>query len=513
MSYRAVALGLSRLLTVGTKGATVYLRGSGGWGEVYHGLSDIDLAIVVPANRRYAVATRWRRITRLVPSITGLIQLAIYDPNELAAVSACSTITAVEPVHLGPGIAPDQAGLRLRPGLSEGPTGRWRTLTGQDRRSTTPANESAHVKAWLELQSVWRDAFRASLRPTAPATRLLCIKLVADPARILLATAPPATRNDVLTGAISRLPEEAQIVQYMLERTRRLHRSDPSTLGIALEGCLRISNRIARQLQESVTDTIEVELRGVDIELALEATAVEGLRQIQRDPRLLPLADWRARSWPLHPDDAFAPVTLNPADPMQLRDAVLSAGGYGPYPTLTDGELMIVAGPGLLRAVQCRMSDPVSFALAAGASVARFPNVAGWSVEDCARRAVLEHRNWLGSHPIEGMSPLSQWVRAQPRTSAPGTDVLGWLLSAARAGLFLQSVADGRPELHVTVGSAAARLGLSDAFVEYQGCRLDGRQPSNTTVLEVRERVLRQPAYAYQFPSQTGAVPVGANGC
>jgi hypothetical protein len=516
LAYRAVAHGVSRLLTGGTKGATVYLRGSCGWDEVHHGLSDIDLAIIAPAVRRNAVATRWRRITGLLPSIQRLIQLGIYDPDELATVSASSTITAVEPVHLGPATARDQAGVRLRPGVGQGPTGHWRTLSGQDRRPPAPPNQPLHVNAWLELQSVWRDAFRACLRPAAPTTRLLCVKLVADPARILLATAngaQPVSRTAVLTEALRRLPDEAQIMQHTLGRAGRLHRSDPSSLGIALDGCLRISNRIARQLQDSVTGTTDVQLRGVETELALQADPLDGMRRIEGHSRLLPLADWRARCWPLHPDDAFAPTALNPADPTQLRDAVRSAGGYGPYPTLMAGELMIVAGPGLLRAVQCRMTDPVSFALAERASIAQFPNVAGWSVEDCARRAVLEHGNWLGSHPEGGTSLLRQWMRAQARTSAPGNDVLGWLLSAARAGLFLQSIEAGRPELHVTVGSAASRLGLSDAFVEYQARRLDGRQPSATTVLEVRECVLRQPAYAYQFPSQRRAVPVEADGC
>jgi hypothetical protein len=77
------------------------------------------------------------------------------------------------------------------------------------------------------------------------------------------------------------------------------------------------------------------------------------------------------------------------------------------------------------------------------------------------------------------------------------------LLSAARAGLFLESIEAGKPQLALTVAASAAQLaGLDrnaevalDAYESYRVCRLEGRQPSARTVAELRDVVLGLGAY------------------
>jgi hypothetical protein len=130
-----------------------------------------------------------------------------------------------------------------------------------------------------------------------------------------------------------------------------------------------------------------------------------------------------------------------------------------------------------LRAVQCRATDPVSFALVEGGSVAAFPNVRGWSAEDTARRAVAEHRAWLRSE------------------SEPELDML---LTAARAALFLESVEAGSPELPLTLAETARQLSSSvaeESLGRYRELALEDTEPPAGTVAAMRKLVLALPAY------------------
>src|SRR5205814_3110784 len=108
-----------------------------------------------------------------------------------------------------------------------------------------------------------------------------------------------------------------------------------------------------------------------------------------------------------------------------------------------------------LRGIQCPPSDPVSFALVEGKRLALYPNVPGWSAHDCASRAVAEHYAWLAGGRRDGN--VRGWVAAQtPAEPAPAV-TLGRLFTAARAGLFLESLSE-KPELALTVPAVAARL-------------------------------------------------------
>ena len=146
-------------------------------------------------------------------------------------------------------------------------------------------------------------------------------------------------------------------------------------------------------------------------------------------------------------------------------------------------------GRGRLRAAQCAVTDPVSFALLAGRDVGEFPNAPGWSARDSAERAVVEHRGWLQERPDEH--------------DATG-ETLGRLLAAVRAAQFWSSIKAGEPALPLTLADAAHLLAASDpgvrplaerAYGEYEAARVDGHAPSASTVAALRREVLRLSAY------------------
>jgi hypothetical protein len=199
------------------------------------------------------------------------------------------------------------------------------------------------------------------------------------------------------------------------------------------------------------------------------------------------------------PDESFALCPGDPGDPAALR-AANASHTFGPLPALRAGELMAFAGPRFrteLRAVKCPLTDPVSFALADGHELAAFPDVAGWSAEDTARRAVAEHRAWLlaGPAPIAGL---------RPDHSTAG--VLAMLLTAARAAMFQESVAGGgMPELPVTLAETTRRLAErsegaaaagEDAFNGYRAFAMARTPPPQRTLDAMRALVEDLDAYA-----------------
>ena len=137
----------------------------------------------------------------------------------------------------------------------------------------------------------------------------------------------------------------------------------------------------------------------------------------------------------------------------------------------------------MLRAVQSSTTDPVSFALLEGADVARFPRLPGFSAEDSARRAVAEHAAWLERHPRGGRKEL---------------DALAMLLSAARAALFLETLADGAPELPLTLAETARMLGepvAEEAFEHYARCLREDAQPDRRIATALETTVRELPVY------------------
>jgi predicted hotdog family 3-hydroxylacyl-ACP dehydratase len=252
-----------------------------------------------------------------------------------------------------------------------------------------------------------------------------------------------------------------------------------------------LSERIAHEVTAHNADVTSVDLDW-DSDFALERT----------DSRaLLPLADWRAltRAWIQHPlvspeppDETIAPLSLDPANLTQLARAA-RAGNHGPYPALRHGSLLVLASVRWprtqLRGVHCAASDPVSFALLRKQNSAEHPKLPGWSAGDTAARAVAEHRGWLAD-PASANRPVGER--------------LGMLITAARAALFQESLADSAPQLQLTVAKTLRQLALrrsqaapvTEAAEEaYRRWRSAGAAPSERIVRALHALVVSLEAY------------------
>ena len=176
--------------------------------------------------------------------------------------------------------------------------------------------------------------------------------------------------------------------------------------------CFRRPSRLSARIADQIDAEIEAD-GFTEVRLTGEA-----------DTHTLPLLDWRAL---VDSDAEGASFELLPGDPGDPREIAAALSTWRPdfQPALQAGELMVMPAPTVaasrLRAVKCRVTDPVVFALAEGSRVARFPNVRGWSAEDTARRAVTE-------------------ARTEPE--------------AARARTFLESLREGSPELELNAAGA-----------------------------------------------------------
>jgi hypothetical protein len=99
--------------------------------------------------------------------------------------------------------------------------------------------------------------------------------------------------------------------------------------------------------------------------------------------------------------------------------------------------------------------------------------------------------------------PRPEWPEVA--AAAPTLRDIGWLLTAARAGFFLESIEAGDPELRLTIaavadrlseGGAGARTAAESAVDAYRAGLVDGVAPSAETVAPLRELVEALPAYA-----------------
>jgi hypothetical protein len=446
LAYRVVAHGAGFLLTRGEPGAAVYTRASLGGREFTPGLSDIDLAIVLASDEQAdRVRARWHRLDGALP-LGGLVDLPlIYGQAELAALAGRSALTYDGVAFGGPRATRDAIRTLQRPELDGGKASTWRQLRGPDRRPPQRPHDAQEqrIAAWFELVYWWRFAFPACAGPPAPWLASRCVKLVAEPGRIWLALEHGervATRAEALQRLLRRLPEEEVALREVIALERALHRSPVPSLATVIPVLIRLSERIAAVLADQIAGApvTEVALTG------------------ERAP--LPLADWRALAAPPAADERLLLLAGDPADPKVLGAAV-NAHPTGPYPVMRSGQLLLLPGGEFvrtrMRAIQCPATDPVSFALLDGEATARFPDVAGWSIHDTARRAVAEHAARLRSEPGD----------------------LGLLQTATRAALLHDSVRRGEPELVLTGAEALARLPGGDFAA-------------------LREQVLALPAYA-----------------
>jgi predicted nucleotidyltransferase len=527
--YAAVLRSAAGLIARAGRGTAVYVKGSLAGGDPLFGLSDIDLVAVVetdPVDARAAagrVAARWRRLVRAFPPLGYLVFLFVYDERDLArAVSApCLTFGLGDDpdgaAFLGSAPLVDELGLQERPGLYG--TSDWRRIAGPDRRPQEPRHDAqdARIAAWLEIQFLSRYLFAACARPDAPHVPRLCVKLVADPARVLLKLVhneDVRNRTEALACARHRFPEHARRFTFALELQRRLDRQRVPPLREALDAFLELASAIADELERQAESagSLTVELDG-DRELKASS---------------LPLVDWRAVVVSADPDESFAVVSADVADPEQLG-TIATAADRGTYSALRHRNLLILpaASRGVtgrddvrirsasfnrvkLRGIQCRVTDPVSFALVGGAGAAAFPHLRGWSASDIARRAVAEHGAWLRLPAGRGVPQTRPWIGPQQTSDVASADVLGRLLAAARAGLFSSTLTSSTPELPLTlaaIGRAlrdavprSGSLGL-DAVEAYQAARASGEPPPARLVLALRDAVVRLGPYANHPPN------------
>lgn len=523
LAYEILLRGIALSLRTGRR-AAVYVGGTFGTGEPIYGISDIDLIVVSPGGgvglgpSRAAIKRRWARVCRAFPPLAWIVEgIFVYDQEELADVTAATRLTyglhgtgrrTPAAAFEGAAAPVDEGWLLGRPGVW--PTREWRRLAGPDLRPPNRPDEhvSRHA-AWLELQFWWRFAYRASLDPGNPHVPYMCVKLVAEPARIWLWLAYGEQlfrRRAVLERALELIPEEEESLRRALELHDRLHRSPEPSLAEVLPCLLRLSSRIVQQLEAAARagDTTEVALVGDRNGPILGEGADELGRISARWPGVtaLPLADWHARTLPATPESSFAIVPGSPDDP-ELLAAAAEVAGPAVLPALrADGLLALPVPPGHVsgpRSLQCPLSDPVSFALADGASHAIFAEAPGWSARDCALRAAAEHLGWLEPRATEAL------VGGDPLPDRHSRETLGRLLSAARAADFLESVEAGRARLALDLTSAAELLGeaagptrtvADEARSAWEASRAGGPAPGHSTLVALLGVVRSLPCYA-----------------
>lgn len=504
-AYWALARVLAAVVRRWAPGATVFLRGSGCSRDHVPGLSDIDLVVAVPARSGAGTASvrrRWGRVVRLLPPLGAQVSLEVYGEPELAEVSHATLLThgleQGRSLFLGRGRQPDDAGLLVRPALAW----RWRRLAGDSSPPSPDRLPAWHhrLAAWLELQALWRFAFRLCVHPGRADDAYLCLKLFSDSTRALLWSSRgrrPPGRMEALDAAVGALPEEEGALNTARGLAAALSRSPRPPLEAAVGYLLRTSARLAADVEAEASTAAATDVQLLDANeapLALPPPALEACASAGR--RALPLADWRARANPCL-DEALVPMDGGAADPGAL--AVAAAAPAGVQAAIGSGDLLVLPagtwGRGLARAVQCPASDPVSTALLAGRSAARFPEIPGWSAADVARRAVIEHAAWL---------------RSQPHGGVLTERALGLMLSAIAAALSLQTLEAGEPELPLTASAAARRLSADDARAGavaeeaaegYATWRRGGPPPPSRLVVRLDRTVRGLAAYR-----QTGAL-------
>ena len=482
---RAVAAWLRRA----APGSSAFVSGSFGEGRPLYGVSDMDLVIVAPDEggaARVRVRARWRALCRRAPLLPHVVELAVLERGELARATSAPAFTyglgRLGPpgaAYLGPDALPEK-GLLEGPGLY-GPMAGWRPLARAVSLPPPPAydRQAMRMAAWLQLQSWWRFAFRTCVGPHGPRTAFTCVKFVSEPVRILLWLTHAervVDREAALVRALRLMPEEEPAIRAALDLHERLPTSPVPPVAEMLPHLVRLSSRIARRLRREVGDA-----GWTDVALDGEAGGA-----------FLPLADWRALVWSWLPDERLLP---DPGDPRDPGAIARSAQRFRPgcQPVLRHDDLVILpvadieGGWGRLRAVQCELTDPVSFALVDGRGRASFPEVAGWSARDWARRAVAEHRAWLD-------------IRADPADPPP----LARPINAARAALFLSSVEEGSPLLPLTPAATMRELAdrvaglrpVAEATIaEYRDWRADRRAPDPAVARALLAAVRRLDAY------------------
>lgn len=451
--------------------AAVVLRGSGAEGRFVPGLSDIDLLVVAPAGVHLPDPPRERRLG-------GLVQADIYRGDDLAAVAGSTTTTfglgTFGSAYYGARVPQDPTGLLERPGLPAEVT-RWRQLAGPRLHLPPPVadRQATREAAWGDLLTWWRFALEAVVAATPrPTDAYLCVKLVAEPLRALLALdgKEVSGRAEALALGPSVAPELADEIARTRTLLHTLHRSPAAPLAETVPVLVSLSRLLARRIADELPD-------GETVRLERGSAADE-----------LPLADWRALVAEALPGKRLVVCDGDPASVGDLRRLALTQGDD--VPAMHSAELLVEPSGspwfvGRLRVLQARFTDPVSFGLLTGSASAVFPGVRGWSATDWGRRAVAERSAWLDAAGGPQAQPAG-WPRP-PDVAGTTTEVAALLLASARSALFSLSLSDGEPVLLLDAKDVAAAAG--GAAVEVARLLGAGAAPRPGDVEALRETV------------------------
>ena len=261
----------------------------------------------------------------------------------------------------------DPTGLLDRPGIPIETT-HWRRLAGPHRRLPAYAHDrQATIEAcWCELVSWWRFALRAINRSgPEPSDAYLCVKLVAEPLRVLLALdgRDVRDRDEALALGVSIAPSLSGGIEGARALLRNLHRSPEAPLAETLPTLVALSRLVVARIASELPAGESVLLDGAD------PTAQE-----------LPLADWRAIVVEGLSGHGLRVLDADPASIAELRR--ISALAVSEVPVIHSGDLLLEPSPqpwrtGRCRTLQAPFSDPVSFALLTGSARASFPGSPG----------------------------------------------------------------------------------------------------------------------------------------
>jgi hypothetical protein len=479
--YAIVARLAGRYLAGGTEHASVYVRGSARSADLVPGVSDIDLVILLDGGTAdpASVQRRRERLARRVPVFAQLVDRPLAcRVDELRRLLGHSAYTWRAGDHVGeaPPHGDRSAGIdrdRLleRPGLYD-TTGGWRLVAGRERRPVeqprTPGEQA--LAAWLELVFYWKRAFGVVSDPSPAHAAALCVKLVSEPARIavwLEHGGRVASRIEALDAARALLPGHEPALSQLVDVQRGLHSMPPPPLRPALMLLARLSELIAGSLDRRAAAGTSVRLVGSE------------------PPPGVPLCDWRAV---VRPDDRGGSFRVEPGEPgdvAAVRRALEQDGDHCRPALAGDGILVFPSAErarAAMRAVSCRVTDPVSFALLDGAERAVFPAAEGWSAGDWAERGVEAHRLRLA-----GASRLD----------------LATLIGAARAALLQESIAEGDATLAVTTTAALELLAGRaphgrEAALRGAEALAAGREPDDATRSRLEATVRQLPAFTFR---------------
>lgn len=513
LSYAAVARAYVAYLRRGHRGSAGYLIGGVGSRDAVYGNSDVDPVVVLPGDPDIETLTRvrerWKNLVERVPAA----RLMLDDPQvyseALLRRGGDSMLTlgldeSEEPLG-APGWVGPVHRLLVRPGL-EGPSARWRRVAGPDLRPPPPRRDrqDQRIAAWLELQRWWREAFPLCALPGHPLAADVCVKMVAEPARVwlwLVHGERPGGRAAAIQRAAERIPAEATALRRIAELRERPHASGPAPVAEALRLLIVLSEAIAGAIAEETAgaELVDVQLDGAKDPLVLPKGGLGA--HPGRDPadaalvgevsELLPLCDWPALVAPEVPDGAVAPLAADAGDPAVLG-AAARLGMSGAYPVMRCGALIVMPSAGwtraLLRAPSSPLTDPVTFALLSGETVARFPELRGWAARDWAARAVAEHR-----------------ARREQQLASGGGVALGHAITEARATLFLESTEAGQPRLALNVAATLRALSdrgvpeglLEEAARAHSEFAADGTEPEQRVI----DALLRHAGADYLRPA------------